>query len=59
MDLREKFQIQNQEERKELRIRWTENGQQKEKTFGYKKCGKTTAMLKAEIFRNELLVKFY
>ena len=56
MDLREKFKIV---EKKELKIRWSENNKHNEKTFGYKKCGKTTTMLKAEQFRNELLVKFY
>ena len=59
MDLREKFKIVDHEEKKELRINWREDNQHKEKSFGYRKCGKTVAMLKAENFRNELLEKFY
>ena len=59
MDLREKFNIVDQEDRKKLRITWHENKVKKEKTFGYAKSGKNEAMKKAEEFRKELLQKFY
>lgn len=59
MDLREKFKILDHEEKKELRINWIENNQKKEKSFGYRKCGRKEAMGRAEEFRKSLLAKFY
>jgi hypothetical protein len=56
MDLREKYKIVDHEEKKELRIRWTENGQNKEKSFGYKKHGKKEAMTRAEEFISQILL---
>jgi len=59
MDLRDKFKIQDDVESKQLRIRWSEENKQLEKTFRYKKCGKIEAVKRAEEFRKTLLAKFY
>ena len=54
-----RFKITDDVEKKRFRIRWRENGKEKDKEFSYLKVKKEDAMARATEFRAELTKKFF
>ena len=54
-----RFQITDNERKKQYFINWREEGQKKSKAFGYTQCGREEAMKKANEFRQALISRLY